>query len=357
MIAKHQSAHCFYDRHCSRKNTWIMASARSEPGLPARPGHRFLFVTDCSRWLKRYAKINLLPITDAALDAAGIIACRANSPTTHLKWIVMLRAPHLRRGKAGADLESFCCRNTKHGFSQIRFELVENRLTKSGRNAAHDAFNNTANRIAFTANLLNEGNHLLCRRAIRATNDVFFDVFRLHRRTIEFRDDFVNLRDVSDDLEFRVQQRQYFFCNGTSCYSANGLARRSAAAPLPVSNSILGFISEVGMRGSKFLRNLDVIFWTRIFVAHQNRDGRAQCFALKDAGENFALILFFPLRCDPTLTRTSAVQLILNFGRRQLEIWRASVDYNAHPAAMRFAKSGRAKELAEAVSHCVPILI
>src|SRR5215813_11992673 len=225
MITKHQRAHCFYDRHCSGKNAWVMASARSEPGLLARPGHRFLLVTDCSCWLKRDTKINLLAITDAALDAAGMIACRANSPTTHLKWIVMLRASHLSRGKARADLESFCCRYAEHRFSEIRFELVENRFTKSGRNTAHHAFDDTANRIALTANSLNERDHLFCRRAVGATNDIHFDVLRLHRRTIEFRDHVVNLRDVSDDLEFRVQRRQYFFCNRTGCYPANCLPR------------------------------------------------------------------------------------------------------------------------------------
>src|SRR6266508_5967521 len=148
MIAKNQRGHCFYDWHCSGKNARIMASARSELGLLTRTGHRFLFVTDCSSWLKRDAKINLLPITDAALHASGIVGCRANSPATHLKWIVMLRAPHPRRRKTGTDLESFCCRYAQHRFSKICIELIENRFTESGRNAANDAFNNASHRIA-----------------------------------------------------------------------------------------------------------------------------------------------------------------------------------------------------------------
>ena len=110
-----------------------------------------------------------------------------------------------------------------------------------------DAFNDAANRIALAADLLDEGDHLFRRHGIRATNDVLLDVFRFHRGTIDFRNDFVNLRDVGDDLEFRIERRQYFFRNCTGRDSTNRLARRSAATALPVSYSILGFISEVGM--------------------------------------------------------------------------------------------------------------
>src|ERR1700756_5018962 len=127
MIAKHQRGHRFYERHRPGKNAWIMASARSEPGLLARTGHRFLFVADCSCWLKRDAKINLFPVTDAALHAAGIIGRRANFSVPDLKWIVMLRAPHPGRRKTRSDFESFCRRYAQHRFGALRFELVENR--------------------------------------------------------------------------------------------------------------------------------------------------------------------------------------------------------------------------------------
>src|SRR5207244_5309998 len=97
MIAKHQRGHRFHDRHRPGKNARIMASARSELSLLARTGHGLLFVGDRSCGLKCDTKIDLLSITDAALHSAGIVSCRANSPAAHLKWIVMLRAPHPRR--------------------------------------------------------------------------------------------------------------------------------------------------------------------------------------------------------------------------------------------------------------------
>src|SRR4030095_2679510 len=204
MIAKHQRAHRFYDRHCSGSDALLMSSARRQLSLLARTGHRFLFVADCSSWLKRDAKVNLLAITDAALHAPRIVSCRANSPTPHLKWIVVLRAPHSRRRKTGTDLESFCCRYAQHRFSKICIELVENRFTESGRNAANDAFNNTSHRIALAANLLDKRDHIFRRRGVGAANNILLRVFSLHRGPIDFRNDFVNLCDVSDDCEFRI---------------------------------------------------------------------------------------------------------------------------------------------------------
>src|SRR6266487_1075251 len=205
MIAKHQRGHRFHDRHRSGKNARIMASARSELSLLARTGHRLLFVGDRSGRLKRDAKINLLPITDATLHAAGIVSCGANSSAAHLKWIVMLRAPHSRCRETGTNLESLRCRYTKHRFSQIRIELVENRFTESGWNAAYYAFNHAANRIAFVANLFDQGHHLSRCHGIRAANNTPLDLLPLYGGTIDFRNDFMNLRDVGDNLEFRTQ--------------------------------------------------------------------------------------------------------------------------------------------------------
>jgi hypothetical protein len=47
----------------------------------------------------------------------------------------------------------------------------------------------------------------------------------------------------------------------------------------------------------------------------------------------------------------------LDLGLGHFNVRRAPVDHNANAATVRFAKSGDAKELAESVAHCVPILI
>ena len=79
-------------------------------------------------------------------------------------------------------------------------------------------------------------------------------------------------------------------------------------------------------------------------------------FCPKNSGKNFALIFFFPLCCDLTLTRTAAVQLPLDPCLGQFNVRRATVDDHAHAAPVRFAKSRDAKELAKGVAHCVKML-
>src|SRR5205809_3783966 len=160
---------------------------------------------DRSCRLERDTKINLLSITEAALRAARIVSCRANSPAAYFKWIVMLRGPHPRRGKTRTNLESFRCRYAQHRFSQICIELVENRFTESGRNAAYHALNYATNRIAFVANLFDQRHHLFRRYGIRAANNILLDVLPRYRGTIDFRNDLMNLRDVRDNLEFSIQ--------------------------------------------------------------------------------------------------------------------------------------------------------
>jgi hypothetical protein len=40
----------------------------------------------------------------------------------------------------------------------------------------------------------------------------------------------------------------------------------------------------------------------------------------------------------------------------QFDVRRATVDHHTHAAAVRFAESGNAKELAEGVAHCMKML-
>ena len=118
----------------------------------------------------------------------------------------MLRAAHPRGRKSGADLEAFGSRYAQHCFRQVCFELVENRLAQSGRKATRNALDHASNRVAFIANLLYQRYHLFCGDRVRTANNVFLHVFHLHSGAINLRDDIVNLRDVGDDLEIRIER-------------------------------------------------------------------------------------------------------------------------------------------------------
>src|SRR5439155_1348666 len=163
----------------------------------------------------------------------------------------------------------------------------------------------------------------------------------------------VNLGDVSDDLEIRVQDRQYLFRDCAGGDAANRLTRRRATATLPVTDSVFRLITKIGMRRPKFSCNFRVVLRPSVLVAHEYRDRRAERFAIENAGDNFAPIFLLSLRRDFALTRTTTIQLTLDVRWRDIDFWRATVNYDTNPAAVRFTKRRDAKKLAKSISHCV----
>src|SRR6266480_2008681 len=352
MVAKHERGHRldYWDR--AGQNTRIVASASRELRLFTRYVNGFLFARDRRCRLKSDAKVNLFAITDPALHAAGIICCCPDFTSAYFKWVVVFGATHVCRRKPGTDLKSFGCRKAQHRFRQIGLELIKHRLDKSGRNGPDDAFNHATHRITFIANLPNQRLHSLRRRNIRTSDRILLYVLHLNARTIDLRDDLVNLRDVSDDLEIRVQDRQYLFRDCAGGDAANRLTRRRATATLPVTDSVFRLITKIGMRRPKFSCNFRVVLRPSVLVAHEDRDRRAERFAVENAGDNFAPVFLFSLRRDSALTRTTTIQLTLDVRWRDIDFWRATVNYDTNSAAVRFTKRRDAKKLAKSISHC-----
>ena len=141
MIAENERGHRFHDWHCSGKHAGIMASPRRELALLPGSGDGFLLKRDCSGWLECHAKINVFAIADPALYASGVVCSCPYFASPHFKWIIVLRAPHPRRCKPGADLKTLCSWYAQHRFRQVCFELVKNRLAEAGCNATRHAFN------------------------------------------------------------------------------------------------------------------------------------------------------------------------------------------------------------------------
>ena len=71
----------------------------------------------------------------------------------------------------------------------------------------------------------------------------------------------------------------------------------------------------------------------------------------KDSGENFTSVRFLPLSGDFALSRAAPVELDLNIASVTSILRRAAVDDDTDAAAVGFAESGDAKELAEGVAH------
>ena len=142
-----------------------------------------------------------------------------------------------------------------------------------------------------------------------------------------------------------------FFCNRTRRDATDRFTRRRATAALPVSDSVFGLVSVIGMRRSKFARDFAVIFGSSVFVPNKNCDRRPERSAFKNAGQKFASVLFFALSRQFALTRATTIQFSLNFRFGNFDAWRATIDHHADAAAMGLAKCGDAKQLAKCVAH------
>jgi hypothetical protein len=199
---------------------------------------------------------------------------------------------------------------------------------------------------------LNQRDHQLRGRGIGTANGAALDVFGPDRAPINARGNFVNLRDVGDDLEALFRKfAQNFFRDRAGRDAPDRFPRGSPAAALPVPDAVFGFVSEVGVRRTVGRLHFGVRFRARVLVHHENRNRRAERAALEDAGQNPAAVRFVARRDDFALAGPAPVEIALNVVLAQLDSRRTTIDDHAHTAAVRFAPGGDSKKLAEAAAH------
>jgi hypothetical protein len=123
------------------------------------------------------------------------------------------------------------------------------------------------------------------------------------------------------------------------------------AAAFPVADSVFGLVGEIGVGGAEVGLHFRVGLGARVGVRHQNRDRRAERDSAEDAGEDFAGVRLLARRDDVALAGTAAVEvrLDIDLGKRQAR--RASVDNDAHAAAVGFAPGGDAEKGSKRAGH------
>ena len=105
----------------------------------------------------------------------------------------------------------------------------------------------------------------------------------------------MDLSYVCHAFQSRMSERQDLACDRAGRNPSNRLSGRGPAAALPIANTVLRLVGEVGVRRTKGGGNLLISFWLRVFVAHDDGNRRAQRLTFENAGENFAAIDFVAL--------------------------------------------------------------
>ena len=99
--------------------------------------------------------------------------------------VVVLEAGETRAGEAAADLEALRRGQREHALREVGVEAVEDRLAETGRDVADDAFDDTAERVAVAAGLLDRGDHALGLGGRRAPRRRALDGRERDRRGVE----------------------------------------------------------------------------------------------------------------------------------------------------------------------------
>src|SRR6266699_2077316 len=348
----------------SSKRTTMASDTKTncQPGAATAAGWGFaiaesmrnlgpLTLRDRRRRLKGDAKINILTVGDPPLDSAGEICARADMTTALLEGVIMFRPAHARRGKSRTDFETFGGGQTQHRFGEIGFEFVENGFAQPGWNISRNAFNHATQRIARGPRLLNEIDHVLRGCPIGTTNDRCFHLRSFDFGPINFRNDFVNLRNEGDDFDFWEERRQHLAGNGCGGDATDRFARAGAAAALPVSDPVFGLVGEIGVRRTKSFAHCFVRFRPRVLVSNKNCYRGTKSFPFENTRHNLTAIGLLSLRCYSALTGTTTIEFSLNLSARKRNPWRTTIDDHTDTATVRFAESGDAKKLAKAVAH------
>src|SRR5204863_915095 len=126
------------------------------------------------------------------------------------------------------------------------FQFIEHRLAKPSGEIAHQALDHSAQRITVRTRPFDQSDHGFGSRLVRAPDRCRFNVPRLQHRLVYVCLHVMDLRHVSDDLELWEEADQQLARYGPSGDTAYRLTRTGTAATLPIANSILCLVREIG---------------------------------------------------------------------------------------------------------------
>ena len=118
-----------------------------------------------------------------------------------------------------------------------------------------------------------------------------------------------------------------------------------------VSHTIFLVVGIVGMGGAEETSHVLIVLRMLVGVAHQKANRCAGGLPLKDTAEQLHTVGLLPRGGDVALSRTAAVELMLDEFHIDIDASGHAVDHTAHPWAMALAESGQPEDVAEGIAH------
>ncbi len=313
MVGEGEGDHGFDHWDSAGEDAGVVTALAFEGRVFVVGGDSVLLWEDCRDGFEGNAEGDGHAVGDAPLDASGVVGGGVNGLVVVAAiGIVMLRTPEKSSGIAGADFKPFGCREGEEGFGEIGFEFVENGFPPTGWDSAGDSTDDSADGIALLADGFDVGDHLLGGGLIRASNNVGFYLGEGEGFGVDGGFDVLDLINPSEDFDIEMELEK-LFSNGSGGDAADGFACRSSAPTGDRSQSVLGVVSEIGMRWAEFVAEFVVVAGALILIPDEEGDGGSGGETGLDAREDFDLVGFLALSDDFGLSRAAAVEFKLDF--------------------------------------------
>lgn len=337
VVAEDEPGHGFDDGDGAGEDAGIMPPFAAELHLLMLVVNGVLRDHEGGGGLEGEPHVDVFPIGDAALDAAGVVAAGADAVAVHIEGVVVPGAGVLRGGEAGADVKSLAGGDAHHGVGQGGFQLVEDGVAQPDGAVADGAGDDAAQRVAVLASLPNGVGHGGRCGGVGCVDDVAFDGGGVRFCGGDGADDVMHLGHPGQNLDIGAEGAHDGAGDGSGGNAADGFPRAGAAASGPGANAVFRIVTEIGMRGAVGVLHLVVGRGAVVFVADGEGNGGSQGEAVQHAAEDFHAVFFLAGGDDVALAGAAAIQFSLDVGRSEGDARRATVDDDAHSHAVGFS--------------------
>mmetsp|Transcript_23850 Transcript_23850/g.68503 ORF Transcript_23850/g.68503 Transcript_23850/m.68503 type:complete len:290 (-) Transcript_23850:402-1271(-) len=279
MIHKGKGHHCLYHGNSTGEHTRIMATLAAELHLLAISCHGVLCLSNSRSWFECNMNNNVLSIANTALDASRSVCSGSGGPSLgiNVEFVVVILSCKESTSKAIARLESLGGGDGHAGLGKVCLELIKHWRTKTSWDVPSHASNNSPNGVAALANLVDPFEHFLGRSLIRTANNVGIDLLHGKSRMIDIGSfNVLNLGHICENFDAIVLVKD-LPRHGTSSDATDCLAGGTTSSSSDGTNTILGIVGGIGMRGT--IRHLHIIVKviarSLVLIPNKHADGSA----------------------------------------------------------------------------------
>ena len=310
-----------------------MAAAGRERDLLPLGIHRLLGQADRRGGFERDPEDDGHSGRDPAQHAAGVVRLGRHPPVLHHKAVVVFAAAEPGTGETGADFESLAGVDCQHGLREIALQFVEDRFPESRRNPAHRTLDDATYGIAGPPDPVDQFHHANGGFRVRATHRSPLHLGAGHPLGIHRGLDVLGAFHVGDALDAEPFREEYPR-HRSGGDVAHRYPRRGAPSAALVPDPVFGLEGVVGVAGPVNGFERLVVGGSGVAVLDHHRYGMSGRLPGDDPRLDRHAVRLAAGRGEDALTRTPAIELLLDVGLAERQPGRTAVHHHADSRAV-----------------------